>query len=86
MKRLNKTQAEPVNTAAMPLPKVFAWLNRFAPALEKRGVQFDQLRLILATKNLLAAREPSDIVHNLFLRSTANKFSEHPNHLFEFNS
>lgn len=59
MKRLNKTQAEPVNTAAMPLPKVFAWLNRFAPALEKRGVQFDQLRLILATKNLLAAREPS---------------------------
>lgn len=30
MKRLNKTQAEPVNTAAMPLPKVFAWLNRFA--------------------------------------------------------
>mgnify|MGYP000608293560 FL=1 len=59
MKRLNKAQAEPVNTAAMPLPKVFAWLNRFAPALEKRGVQFDQLRLILATKNLLAAREPS---------------------------
>lgn len=50
MKRLNKAQAEPVNTAAMPLPKVFAWLNRFAPALEKRGVQFDQLRLILATK------------------------------------
>lgn len=59
MKRLNKAQAEPVNTAAMPLPKVFAWLNRFAPALEKRGIQFDQLRLILATKNLLAAREPS---------------------------
>lgn len=54
MKRLNKAQAEPVNTAAMPLPKVFAWLNRFAPALEKRGIQFDQLRLILATKNLLA--------------------------------
>lgn len=50
MKRLNKAQAEPVNTAAMPLPKVFAWLNRFAPALEKRGIQFDQLRLILATK------------------------------------
>ena len=46
MKRLNKAQAEPVNTAAMPLPKVFAWLNRFAPALEKRGIQFDQLRLI----------------------------------------
>ncbi len=64
MKLFKKTSldtADPTDTAALPLPKAFAWLARFRPLLEKRGIQFDQLRLILATKGLLAARESSGL-------------------------
>lgn len=64
MKLFKKTSldtADPTDTAALPLPKTFAWLARFRPLLEKRGIQFDQLRLILATKGLLAARESSGL-------------------------
>ncbi|RND42434.1 hypothetical protein FAM18132_00362 [Lacticaseibacillus paracasei] len=64
MKLFKKTSldtADPTDTAALPLPKTFAWLARFRPLLEKRGIQFDQLRLILATKRLLAARESSGL-------------------------
>lgn len=36
-------------------------MTRLRPTLEKRGIQFDQLRLILASKGLLAARETNGL-------------------------
>ncbi|MDE3314521.1 ABC transporter permease [Lacticaseibacillus zeae] len=61
MNRFKKAEPEPTDPAALPLPKNFAWLTRLRPTLEKRGIQFDQLRLILATKSLLASRESSGL-------------------------
>ncbi|MDE3281640.1 ABC transporter permease [Lacticaseibacillus parahuelsenbergensis] len=61
MKMLKKAEPEPTDPAALPLPKNFAWLTRLRPTLEKRGIQFDQLRLILASKSLLASRESSGL-------------------------
>ncbi|TLF38060.1 ABC transporter permease [Lacticaseibacillus zeae] len=61
MNRFKKAEPEPTDPAALPLPKNFTWLTRLRPTLEKRGIQFDQLRLILATKSLLASRESSGL-------------------------
>ena len=61
MKMLKKTEPVPNDPAALPLPKAFSWLVRLRPTFEKRGIQFDQLRLILATKSLLASRESSGL-------------------------
>ncbi|RXT58000.1 ABC transporter permease [Lacticaseibacillus chiayiensis] len=61
MKMLKKAEPEPADPAALPLPKAFSWLVRLRPTFEKRGIQFDQLQLILATKSLLASRESSGL-------------------------
>ena len=61
LKKKTPDVSETTDSAALPLPKAFGWLTRLRPTLEKRGIQFDQLRLILASKGLLAARETNGL-------------------------
>lgn len=61
LKKANPDTPKTTDSTVLPLPKAFAWLTRLRPTLEKRGIQFDQLRLILASKGLLATRETSGL-------------------------